>query len=342
MVRHRHDGPCINDNDEPQSQLSTVVIDGVEKRLFSASVNPNELKRGNYRIALYLSEDKSEALILRANAKQHDGKTIDLTKKETNYSEEGPAYWSVAYYNPAFERSFEGSGSPDEYNYVLFESGTLYLQRTGDTPEFEIRLENGSISDYFHGDGKKHTIGLSYKGKADGEPLLPGLKSNHLIINDIQPIKTTDILLNIQAMSNAKIGFYIEDKHNGNVVNRITIEFPLHLLGSEIDLSKKAAAGEKAYLDMQYNKYINPSEWFWMNTSPGADIGNTTPGAGSYCAVTLLTPREELDKLFAAVMNGKDRTGIVRPKFGIAFSFTVKSKDGKKTYAIEGNHTSEF
>ncbi|MBQ3742670.1 MAG: hypothetical protein II858_02325 [Bacteroidales bacterium] len=80
---------------------------------------------------------------------------------------EGDWYWAVSY------RSFEASsdlfstyGEPAS-KYVLFNDGTFYVEDIGEEdgkPVFEIRFENGKITDLNHGDGLEHTIILKFNG----------------------------------------------------------------------------------------------------------------------------------------------------------------------------------
>ncbi|CEN52592.1 conserved hypothetical protein [Capnocytophaga canimorsus] len=60
---------------------------------------------------------------------------------------------------------------PDQQNYPVFQSGTLYIKRLDDAngqPVFEIKLENGKVKgEEEYGDGKEHTIRLYYAGKLE-------------------------------------------------------------------------------------------------------------------------------------------------------------------------------
>lgn len=111
-----------------------------------------------YQIILFFSENENEYINITLK-KEDDGKNIDLTKNET----EG---WSVEYNNSEGKTVFVSV--PDNSDYVLFKSGTLYVKRAGETMDFEIKLENGKIQDTINGtDDKEHTVSLLYKGKLE-------------------------------------------------------------------------------------------------------------------------------------------------------------------------------
>lgn len=57
---------------------------------------------------------------------------------------------------------FHAYGSPLSLAEV-FQNGTLFIKRTGETLEFEIKLENGKVK-Y---ESKEHTVSLYYKGNLE-------------------------------------------------------------------------------------------------------------------------------------------------------------------------------
>ncbi|MFJ1425035.1 hypothetical protein ACILFS_01805 [Capnocytophaga canimorsus] len=143
---------------------NAVMIDGKTKPIVGAKIDEDRLAKNNYDMYIYLSE--SEYVRIMATKKYHEGKIIDLTKRELEH--EG-WYWSVEYYESG-ETILETYAAPTVSNPV-FQSGTLYLKRFADVdgqPVFEIELENGKVKgEEEYGDGEEHTIRLYYAGKLE-------------------------------------------------------------------------------------------------------------------------------------------------------------------------------
>ncbi|MFJ1381413.1 hypothetical protein [Capnocytophaga canimorsus] len=144
---------------------NAVMIDGETKPIVGAKIDEDRLAKNNYNMYIYLSE--SEYVRIMATKEYHEGKIIDLTKKELEH--EG-WYWSVEYYESG-ETILDTFADPDQQNYPVFQSGTLYIKRLDDAngqPVFEIKLENGKVKgEEGYGDGKEHTIRLYYAGKLE-------------------------------------------------------------------------------------------------------------------------------------------------------------------------------
>ena len=139
---------------------NTVTLDGVKMPILSAYIDKSDLEEDNwYDIYLFLSEDKKKYVEIMANGKHHNGKTLDLTRKE---DEHDGWYWAVEMRNPTI--LFQTFGKPGT-EYPVFLSGTLQVNRIGTGTEFEITLKNGKVKgEGTYGDGLEHTISLSYKG----------------------------------------------------------------------------------------------------------------------------------------------------------------------------------
>ena len=97
---------------------------------------------------------------ITADGKHHNGKTLDLTRKENKHD---GWHWGVIMRNPnllfnAFARP--GNEPP------VFLSGTLLVKRIGTGTEFEITLKNGKVKGGdMYGDGLEHTVSLDSKGE---------------------------------------------------------------------------------------------------------------------------------------------------------------------------------
>lgn len=154
---------CKKDSDnkpEPEIPANTAIIDGDTKPVSGVTIDKGYLDDNKYRIFLYFSD--YEYIRLEADY-YHDGKTIDLTKKEPDKS---GWTWLVRYVKYASIIFYADGGSHTPM--PAFISGTLYIKRLEDdadgNPVFEIKLENGRLED---ADGKEHTISLNYKGSLE-------------------------------------------------------------------------------------------------------------------------------------------------------------------------------
>lgn len=141
-----------------------IILDGVTMPITDAGIDEYDLNEGHYIIVLYVSETKG--VRIDADKAYHDGKTIDLTKKEPKHDDGW--YWSVECYNP--DLIIDTYGEPGT-SYPVFMSGTLSVKFLGSEdgkPVFEIVLKNGKVKgDGEYGDGKEHSISLNYRGTLD-------------------------------------------------------------------------------------------------------------------------------------------------------------------------------
>lgn len=159
---------CSSDDDDtpaPQPEptfTNTIVLDGVTMPIIDAGIDEDDLNEGHYNIVLFVSENKGVKIMV--DKAYHDGNTIDLTKKEPKHD---GWYWSVECYNPNL--IIDTYGEPGT-SYPVFMSGTLSVKSLGSEdgkPVFEIVLKNGKVKgEGEYGDGKEHTISISWKGKA--------------------------------------------------------------------------------------------------------------------------------------------------------------------------------
>lgn len=142
---------------------NTVTLDGVTMPVLSAGIDKSDLEEDNcYDIYLFLSEDKTKYINIMADGEHHNGKTLDLTRKE---DEHNGWYWAVEMRNPT--RLFQTFGEPGT-EYPVFLSGTLQVDRIGTGTEFEITLKNGKVKgEGRYGDGLEHTISLNFKGNLE-------------------------------------------------------------------------------------------------------------------------------------------------------------------------------
>ncbi len=139
---------------------NSVVLDGETLTIVSAAIDQSDLEEdNNYDIYLFLSEDKTKYIEVMANGTLHDGKTLDLTKKE---DEHVGWYWAVEMRTPQI--LFQTFAQPGEA-YPVFLSGTLMVKRIGTGTEFEIMLKDGKVKGTgTYGDGLEHTVSLNYRG----------------------------------------------------------------------------------------------------------------------------------------------------------------------------------
>lgn len=140
-----------------------IILDGVTMPITDAGIDEYEFNEGHYNIVLFVTETKG--VRIDADKAYHDGKTIDLTKKEPKHD---GWYWSVECYNPNL--IIDTYGEPGT-SYPVFMSGTLSVKSLGSEdgkPVFEIVLKNGKVKgDGEYGDGKEHSISLNYRGTLD-------------------------------------------------------------------------------------------------------------------------------------------------------------------------------
>lgn len=152
-----------NGGGDPPAFTGTVTLDGVTMPILSAAIDKWDLEEDNrYDIYLFLSGDKTKYINIMADGEHHNGKTLDLTRKE---DEHNGWYWAVEMRNPT--RLFQTFGEPGT-EYPVFLSGTLQVDRIGTGTEFEITLKNGKVKgEGEYGDGLEHTISLNFKGELE-------------------------------------------------------------------------------------------------------------------------------------------------------------------------------
>ncbi|WP_255417366.1 hypothetical protein [Proteiniphilum sp. X52] len=140
-----------------------VTLDGVTMPVLSAGIDKSDLEEDNwYDIYLFLSGDKNKYIEIMADGEHHNGKTLDLTRKE---DEHDGWYWAVEMRNP--KKLFQTFGEPGT-GYPVFLSGTLLVKRIGTGTEFEITLKDGKVKgEGEYGDGLEHTVSLDFKGELE-------------------------------------------------------------------------------------------------------------------------------------------------------------------------------
>ena len=142
---------------------NSVVLDGETLTIVRAAIDKSDLEEDNfYDIYFFFSEENDKFIEIMANGQLHDGKTLDLTKKE---DEHAGWFWSVEMRTPQI--LFQTFAKPGT-DYPVFLSGTLLVKRIGTGTEFEVTLKDGKVKGYgTFGDGLEHTISLNYKGTLD-------------------------------------------------------------------------------------------------------------------------------------------------------------------------------
>lgn len=144
---------------------NTVTLDGVTMPILSAAIDKSDLEKSHncYNIYLFLSEEKDKSIKITTDGTIHDGKTLDLTRKEDSH--DGWYYWAVDMYNP--HEVFKTFANPT-MGFPVFLSGTLLVKRIGTGTEFEITLKDGKVKgEGLYGDGLEHTVSLDFKGALD-------------------------------------------------------------------------------------------------------------------------------------------------------------------------------
>lgn len=142
---------------------NSVVLDGETLTIVRAAIDKSDLEEDNfYDIYFFFSEENDKFIEIMANGQLHDGKTLDLTKKE---DEHAGWFWSVEMRTPQI--LFQTFAKPGT-DYPVFLSGTLLVKRIGTGTEFEVTLKDGKVKGSgMFGDGLEHTISLNYKGTLD-------------------------------------------------------------------------------------------------------------------------------------------------------------------------------
>ncbi len=149
---------CSGDDEEVNPNI--MVIDNVERQVFKAELIVGE--ENYYELYLYLSEDGKKTVTIEANTLLHNGKTIDLTKQETD--EWNSSTWIVGW-REGYVLKFHATSKKTER---LFKTGTMKTNANLSTGDVEVTIVNGKvqIEEGDWGDGLEHTISLYWKGKA--------------------------------------------------------------------------------------------------------------------------------------------------------------------------------
>ncbi len=147
-----------------QASNASLVIDGVVKTIDSVKLDQSDFTgKDRYDIRIFLPD--FETIKIMADLENHEGRIIDLTKKEAAHK---GWCWVVKYFTANNGIIFDTYGSPED-NYPVFSSGTMYIElitiNGSGKPKFEIRINNGRVkAEGVYGDGEYHTIELYYKG----------------------------------------------------------------------------------------------------------------------------------------------------------------------------------
>lgn len=146
--------------DYEEVNLNIVVIDNVERQVLKAELVVDD--GIYYELFLYLSEAQGGFVYIDANTLLHNGKTIDLTKQETN--EWNGSTWGVGW-RESQEWNFLAASTPTKR---LFKTGTMKTNANLSTGDVEVTIANGKvqIEKGYYDDGLEHTISLYWKGKA--------------------------------------------------------------------------------------------------------------------------------------------------------------------------------
>ena len=147
-----------------QASNASLVIDGVVKTIDSVKLDKSDFTGSDrYDIRIFLPD--FETIQIMADLENHEGRVLDLTKKEAAHR---GWCWVVKYSTANNGIIFDTYGSPED-NYPVFSSGTMYIElitiNGSGKPKFEIRINNGRVkAEGVYGDGEYHTIELYYKG----------------------------------------------------------------------------------------------------------------------------------------------------------------------------------
>lgn len=158
---------CSSDDEEdisptPEPITNTVTIDGKTMPVVSAEYESSTTP-GAFRLFLNLSQDGKTYVMLCGNTALHIGKDIDLTVKEPKGQD---FCWVIGYRESSIDDWLLQTNGNPKYNNPPFTSGTLRIDGDPLGGEASVILKNGKIVDETNGDGKTHTISISWKGKA--------------------------------------------------------------------------------------------------------------------------------------------------------------------------------
>ncbi len=152
---------CSKDGDEDVPKANTVIFDKEKIKIEKAVLT--KINEDTYWLGLTLEAGKEATdVIISLEPLNHNGKQIDLTKQKST-AEGG---WSVTVLK---DTKWLCSGQEAKSDDYKFSSGTMKLNVDPTTKKAEVRLTGGKIttpSGYF-GDGKEHTLAISYEGTAE-------------------------------------------------------------------------------------------------------------------------------------------------------------------------------
>ena len=144
----------------PEPKAQTVTLDGVEKTVQEGKCITKDLSNGDYTLLLYLSDNHKERVQLDLNKELHmTGSLINLDKREKEH--DGKQYWVICYYTPSGGSAIVACAVPGS-PYEVFKEGTLTVNGSPETGDFNIQLKDGRIKGT---DGKEYTLAISYIGK---------------------------------------------------------------------------------------------------------------------------------------------------------------------------------
>ena len=152
-------GSDDDDNDKPYAYTNQAIVNGVTDPILRVGVDVSDLAEGNYEIRFDLKDDGSKFFLVQLSGELHDGKIIDLSKKEELHN--GKWYWRIDYGVSGITKIL-AYGQPG--GFTVFKSGTMYVKRIGKTgTEFEVRIKGTVV-----GTDKvtEYNIDLNWKGKA--------------------------------------------------------------------------------------------------------------------------------------------------------------------------------
>lgn len=152
-----------DDDDKAPAYVYQGTINGVAKPIGKVKVDTELLESGTYFFILELVGEGNECLEVHASREAHDGKVIDLGKKESQQA--GKGYWGIDYFD-AKQKPLFGTLSDPGAPFPVFKSGTMFVKRIGTSgTEFEIRIKGIVVGE----DGKtEYTVDFGWKGTAEG------------------------------------------------------------------------------------------------------------------------------------------------------------------------------
>ena len=153
---------CSKDGDEDVPKANTVIFD--KEKIKIEKANLTKINEDTYWLGLTLEAGKEATdVIIALEPLKHNGKQIDLTEQKTEKEGGG---WSVAVLKGT---KWLCCGEGRKGDIYKFSSGTMKLNVDPTTKKAEVRLTGGKLTTPagFFGDGKEHTLAISYEGTAE-------------------------------------------------------------------------------------------------------------------------------------------------------------------------------